>query len=123
MNIGIVIVDHGSRMAESNALLERVGRAFGERFQERFPIVEPAHMEMAKPSIADAYHRCVERGAKHVVVVPYFLGRGKHWSEDIPNLAKAAAAEHPGTTFRVTDCLGFDEGILDILARRIDQAE
>ncbi|MGN6369253.1 MAG: CbiX/SirB N-terminal domain-containing protein [Phycisphaerae bacterium] len=119
MNVGIVLVDHGSRMPESNALLERVARAFAEKFATRFPIVEPAHMEMAKPSIAEAYHRCVQRGATQVVVVPYFLGPGKHWSEDIPNLAAAAAAQHPGTTFRVTDCLGFDEGILEILARRI----
>ena len=51
---GIVIVDHGSRRDESNAMLEEVARLFGERFRERFEIVEPAHMELAEPSIAAA---------------------------------------------------------------------
>ena len=37
------------------------------------PIVEPAHMELAEPSIATAFARCVERGATTVVVFPYFL--------------------------------------------------
>jgi len=122
MSIGIIIVDHGSRMAESNKLLERVAQAFAAQFRDRFGIVEPAHMEIAKPSIADAYAACVKRGATLIHVVPYFLGRGKHWSQDIPSLAAAAAADHPGTTFKVTDCIGFDEAMLHLLARRIDEA-
>jgi sirohydrochlorin ferrochelatase len=123
MTTGIIIVDHGSRMTESNQLLESVAAAFGSRFQTRFPIVEPAHMELAQPSIADAYAKCVQRGATHVTVVPYFLGPGKHWTHDIPALAAAAAVAHPGTTFNVTGSLGLDNALLDLLARRIEESK
>jgi sirohydrochlorin ferrochelatase len=118
---GIIIVDHGSRRDESNALLEEVARAFAARFHERFDIIEPAHMEIAEPSIAAAFAKCVARGAQRVVVLPYFLGPGKHWTSDIPNLTAAAASDFPGTTFHVSKPLGVDDLILDLLAKRIGE--
>ena len=118
MQTGIIIVDHGSRRDESNAMLERVARLFAERFSQRYSIVEPAHMEIAEPSIATAYARCVERGAERIVVCPFFLGPGKHWTQDIPRLTSEAAAKFPGTSYHVTPTLGTDDLILDLLDKR-----
>lgn len=116
---GIVIVDHGSRREESNAMLEEVARLFGQRFRERFEIVEPAHMELAEPSIATAYARCVARGATRVIVCPFFLGPGKHWTGDIPRLTADVAAQYPRTEYHVAMPLGIDELILELLAKRV----
>jgi sirohydrochlorin ferrochelatase len=119
MKTGIIIVDHGSRRDESNRLLERVATAFAERFDGRYDVVEPAHMEIAEPSIATAYARCVERGATRVVVCPFFLGPGKHWTSDIPSLTAAAAAKFPGTSYHVTQTLGLDDLMLELLNKRV----
>ena len=120
MKTGIIIVDHGSRRTQSNEMLEEVARQFGERFRQRYEVVEPAHMELAEPSIATAYDRCVAGGADRVVVCPFFLGPGKHWTSDIPSLTAAAAAKHPGTRYHVTMPLGIDDLILELLAKRAD---
>jgi sirohydrochlorin ferrochelatase len=116
---GIVIVDHGSRLVESNRLLEQIAELFTRRFGHQYPIVEPAHMEIAEPSIATAYDRCVRRGAQRVIVCPFFLGPGKHWNEDIPRLAADAARQHPQTSYHVTHPLGVDDLILDLLEKRV----
>jgi sirohydrochlorin ferrochelatase len=116
---GIIIVDHGSRREESNKMLETVAELFAKRFAEKYGIVEPAHMELAEPSIATAYKKCVERGAQRVVVAPFFLGPGKHWTQDIPRLTAEAAANFPGTRFHVTPTLGIDDLILDLLNKRV----
>lgn len=118
MKHGVIIVDHGSRRTQSNQMLEEVARLFGERFQTAYDIVEPAHMELAEPSIASAYARCVERGATRVVVCPFFLGPGKHWTGDIPRLTAEAAAKHAGTRYHVSMPLGIDDLILDLLYKR-----
>src|SRR5689334_4503391 len=118
MQTGIIIVDHGSTRAESNRMLEEVAALFADRFRARYGIVEPAHMELAEPSIASAYARCVERGAERVVVCPFFLGPGKHWTQDIPRLTAAAAAKFPGTRYHVAQTLGIDDLILDLLDKR-----
>src|SRR5437016_6117006 len=68
MKNGIIIVDHGSRREESNQMLEEVADLFAQRFVELYEVVEPAHMEIAEPSIATAYAKCVERGATRIIV-------------------------------------------------------
>ncbi len=117
---GIIIVDHGSRRAESNRMLEEVARLFAGRFSEMYDIVEPAHMELSEPSIATAYARCVQSGASRVIVCPFFLGPGKHWTSDIPRLTAEAAAGFPHTRFHITQTLGIDDLILDLLNKRVE---
>ena len=119
MKTAIVIVDHGSRRAESNQMLEEIARLFAKRFGEKYEIVEPAHMELAEPSIATAYATCVKRGAERIVVCPFFLGPGKHWTEDIPRLTVQAAANFPQTKYHVTQTLGIDDLILELLDKRV----
>lgn len=100
----MIVVDHGSRRATSNRWLERIA---GELARSTgWAVVEPAHMELAEPSIATAFDRCVERGARRVVVLPYFLLPGRHWREDIPRLVAEAATAHPGVAYRVVAPVG-----------------
>lgn len=86
-----------------------------------FPIVEPAHMELAEPTIAQAFDRCVEQGARRVVVCPYFLLPGRHWNQDIPQLTQAAAARHSGIEFLVTAPIGLHPLMLQVVESRIGQ--
>ena len=142
MQNAIIIVDHGSRRVESNRMLEEVASLFARRYGKTgadgrlagdrgagergagdrgagdFSIVEPAHMELCEPSIATAYRRCVERGAGRVVVVPFFLSFGKHWTRDIPSLLQQAAADFPGTSYQLVEPLGIDDLMLDLLYKR-----
>ena len=122
MVTGLIIVDHGSRSGESNELLEAVAEAFANRYAGKYPIVEPAHMELAEPTIAQAYARCAARGAAHVVVCPYFLGPGKHWRSDIPRLAQAAAAMFPFIRYSIASPLGIDDLLLRLLEKRVEAA-
>ncbi|KNA24303.1 hypothetical protein SOVF_017090 [Spinacia oleracea] len=115
---GVIIVDHGSRRKESNLLLNEFVLMF--KSKTGYPIVEPAHMELAEPSIKDAFNSCVEQGANRVIISPFFLFPGRHWHQDIPSLADAAALEHPGINYLVTAPLGLHELLVDVVKDRID---
>ena len=117
---GVVICDHGSRRAQSNHSLNELTRRFADRFVEDCQIVEPAHMELAAPDINAAYASCVEQGATHIVVLPLFLARGKHWTRDIPSLTSQAANRFPDTTYQIAEPLGIDDLLLDLLKKRMD---
>lgn len=117
--IGVILVDHGSRRAESNEMLHRATSRFAADSQ--YEIVEPAHMELADPSIAMAFDRCVQRGAKRVIVFPYFLSPGRHWTEDIPALVARAAQEHPGVEWLVTAPFGLHPDMNAIISDRIQR--
>jgi sirohydrochlorin ferrochelatase len=115
---GMVIVDHGSRRAESNRRHEEFVAAWQVRTGH--PIVEPAHMELAEPSIGAAFDACVASGATTVVIAPYFLWPGNHWDRDIPALAAEAAARHPGVRYLVTAPLGPHPLLMDVVEARVE---
>lgn len=116
----VILVDHGSRRREANDLLDKVACLYQHAVGAA--IVEPAHMELAEPTIAQAFARCVARGARKIVVCPYFLSPGRHSTSDIPQLAAEAAAAHPGVKFIVADALGLDPRMAEIIHRRVLEA-
>ncbi|TKY50453.1 Sirohydrochlorin ferrochelatase [Spatholobus suberectus] len=113
----VIIVDHGSRRKESNLMLNE----FVEMFKHKtgYEIVEPAHMELAEPSIRDAFQSCVQQGAHRIIINPFFLSPGRHWSQDIPSLSAEAAKEHPDVSYIVTAPLGLHELLVDVVNGRI----
>lgn len=117
-NIGIVVVDHGSRRQASNDMLLEVVELFRQQSPGR--IVEPAHMELADPDIDEAFARCVKRGATTVVVSPWFLSPGRHWANDIPRLTAEAAEKHPGVSYIVSAPLGLHSLLVEVLNQRIE---
>uniref|UniRef100_A0A2N9FUZ1 Uncharacterized protein n=1 Tax=Fagus sylvatica TaxID=28930 RepID=A0A2N9FUZ1_FAGSY len=114
---GVIIVDHGSRRKESNLMLIEFVAMFREG--TGYPIVEPAHMELAEPSIRDAFVSCVQQGADCVIVSPFFLFPGRHWHQDIPSLTAEAAKEHPGVSYIITAPLGLHDLLVDVVNDRI----
>jgi sirohydrochlorin ferrochelatase len=114
---GIILVDHGSRLASANDMLNDVAALF--RRVSGYAIVEPAHMEIAAPSIADAFASCVRLGATRVVVHPYFLSPGRHSTTDIPRMVAQAAGHYPHVAYHVTQPLGLDEKIAQVIMARI----
>ncbi|KAI5442327.1 hypothetical protein KIW84_011409 [Lathyrus oleraceus] len=85
-----------------------------------YKIVEPAHMEMAKPTIGDAFQSCVQQGARRVIIAPFFLATGKHINKDIPSLSAEAAKKHPGVSYIITPPLGLHVLLVDIVNERIN---
>lgn len=117
--IGIIIVDHGSRLSASNETLH----AATQRYARIGPyeVVEPAHMELAQPDIATAFDRCAERGASQIIVFPYFLSPGRHWQEDIPRLVAEAAQSHPRVEWQVSAPVGLHDNMMQIITDRIGE--
>lgn len=114
MTTALLLVDHGSRRAEANAMLEELAELVRARLGT---IVRTAHLELAPPSIAEGFDACVAAGASDVVVVPVFLTPGRHASDDVPRLAREAAERH-GVGIRVAGVLGADPLLAELVVAR-----
>jgi uroporphyrin-III C-methyltransferase len=113
----ILLIDHGSRLYEANAMLHDVAALVAETAGVD-TIVQPAHMELAEPTIAQGFATCVERGAREIVAVPYMLSPGRHSTQDIPRLVAEAAAPFPNLEWRVADALGVDDRLAHLVLDR-----
>lgn len=119
-HIGIILIDHGSRQAAANEMLNDVVRLFKETSQQ--PIVEAAHMELAEPTLLDAFNQCIKQGATEIVIHPYFLAPGRHSTGDIPRMAEEIAANFPDIPYRVTQPLGIDPRMSEVIVKRIHES-
>lgn len=117
----LLVVDHGSREPEANAVVERLSGALARRLQgEPCPprSVRYAHMELCEPDLAAAIEQCARDGVEQLVVVPFFLAPGRHARSDIPGLVQRACERHPGLKIQLADVLGDDPLLVELLARR-----
>ena len=112
----IILVDHGSRLDEANRVLDGIAELLRDELSDFY--IQPSHMELAEPSIEQAFELCAAKGAREVIVFPYFLGPGRHSSKDIPRLCQKAAEKFPQLTYRIADPFGVHERIVDIIRER-----
>lgn len=115
---GLLLVDHGSAISESNELLQKIAEGINRKRPDL--IVHVAHMELARPTIAEGFAACAQSGAQEIVVHPYMLVPGRHATQDVPKLVREAADNHPGVKFRVTGPLGLHEKIWDVVLERAE---
>lgn len=120
MTRALLLVDHGSRRAEANAVLVQVAEII--RHQSDFAVVHYGHMEIAEPTIAHAFDACVADGAREVVVHPYFLAPGDHYSETVPRLVAEAATRHPEVRWTITEPLGIHAKLCEVVLERVEAA-
>ncbi len=117
MKRAVLLVDHGSRRAEANDLVERLADALRDRVDH---VVHTAHLEIVEPDIAAGIDACVADGAADITVLPCFLAPGRHTIEDVPAQATEAAARHRGVTVRVAEPIGTHPMLIEILLDRLE---
>ena len=113
-SVGIIIVDHGSKVAAANERLERLCEAYVKTRAPKHWVVRPAHMELASPSISEAFDALVEAGCATVVCHPFFLSQGRHVREDVPALLDEAASRL-NISYSLTPPLGEAPALLDLV--------
>ncbi len=116
----VIVIDHGSKRDAANAMLfDMIAEYQGVTGAD---IVEGAHMELAPPTLDDAVHACLQRGARRIVVHPYFLAPGRHSTGDIPRMVAEVAAKHPDIPFHVSKPLGIAPQLAEVMQLRILEA-
>lgn len=121
MPIGYLLIDHGSRRAESNRQLEAMADLVRAR-RPGVPVVT-AHMEVAPPTIADGVAALAATGVTEIRPLLYFLADGRHVSEDIPRLLAEAVQGHPQLRTAPGTALGPHELLADLLLSRAGESQ
>ncbi len=113
----IILLGHGSRVPHAADPMYEAARGLERR--AGFGRVEVCFMSRLGPHLPEVFDACVARGARRVMVVPYFLHGGMHLKIDIPELLRECVMRHPQVRVVFADRLGYDERFVEILERRI----
>lgn len=117
MTTAVLLIAHGSRRAEANHDLVIVANRL--RKQSDYEIIVPSYLELAQPSILDGARQCVDAGADHVLMMPYFLSAGSHVTRDLERFRCEAAAKFKAVRFDLCPPLGLHPLMLEIIKSRL----
>lgn len=110
----IVLFAHGSRDPQWH----RPVQAVAQRIALRAPntAVRCAYLELTEPDLPHVTQSLVAQGASSLVVVPMFLGVGRHAREDLPRLIEDLKKTYPALEIRCQAAVGEQDVLLDLLA-------
>jgi len=120
MKTAILLMAHGSRIAEANDAAREV--AVMVRKMTGFEIVEVSFREMHEPNIQQGIDACVAKGAGRILMMPYFLFMGAHVQHDLPEEIEAAKKRHPGLVMEMGAHLGVHPKLAELESERINEA-
>ena len=119
MSSAILLIAHGSRRAAANADLVQLAETI--RVRRPAEIVEIAYLELAEPTIPQGAARCIERGATHVRMSPFFLSAGTHIAEDLTGFQTEFIAQYPDVTFQLCPPLGLHPLLVEAMLERMEE--
>jgi sirohydrochlorin ferrochelatase len=118
---GVLILAHGSKRHETerilNSLTAKVKAKTGQT------LVHSAYLQFSEQNLEAGVEYLVSKGAINIKVVPMFLFDGVHVTEDIPNELREIQAKHRNVEIRMSEHLGDDDRIADIIVDRIRSLE
>jgi len=120
MKTAILLMGHGSRVAEANDALREIAALV--RKQMPACIIEVAFRELHAPDIQAGIDRCVAQGAQRVLLYPYFLFAGAHVLEDLPGEMAQAAERYPGLELSLGQPLGVHPKLAEIVCERVAES-
>jgi sirohydrochlorin ferrochelatase len=116
----LVALAHGSRDARSASTIKAlVAEVRTLRPDLR---IEPAFLELSKPSLDTVVDKLARARFEEVVVVPLLLTDAHHAQIDVPAAVARADARHEAMQVRATSILGLEPCFLEVLDVRMREA-
>lgn len=119
MKTALIVLAHGSKRNETKETLADIVHLIKE--QANYDVVEEAFLQFNEPTLQDAVDKLAAQAVTRVVVAPYFLFKGVHNTEDIPNELALMKEKYSHMEFRFAEPLGVDERLAQILIERAQE--
>ena len=112
---GLILLAHGSRDPLWRQPIEAVHQLL-QALQPGLPCI-CAYLDACAPDLPAATQSLIAQGVQHLIVLPLFLGTGKHAREDIPCLLDELRRQHPGCQFDLQTAAGENPRVTALLAQ------
>lgn len=124
MRESILLLGHGSPKKDANKL-ELIGEMLHRMLHNGCAgdCVKIAYLQFADPDIMQTIKDRVIKGARKIILHPFFLSSGMHVTKDIPEMISEARRLYPDVEFIYTEPLGIHEKLAQIVMERISAAD
>lgn len=116
----VILMGHGSRVPDASKGMEEVAERL--RQSGEYGVIDTCYMSRLGVRFPEVFAKCVQQGAKKVILIPYFLHLGLHMRLDIPTMMKKEADKYPSVKLVFGKNLGFDELLVGLVQKRIGES-
>jgi sirohydrochlorin ferrochelatase len=114
----LLIVAHGSRSPDTEIDISLLIKGIKDTSND-FDMVEHAYLEIASPKILESIENLIGQQAQYITVLPYFLSRGNHVNNDVPNVIKQAQDLHPNIDIKLLPHIGASSEMAEFVATHV----
>lgn len=118
---GVLILAHGSKRQGTEELLDSIISKVKQK--TGLKLVFPAYYQFSEQNLETGINCLIKEGADSVKVIPMFLFDGTHVNVDIPREIDNLKKKYPNIKIIMSEHLGDDERIAEIVADRITSVE
>lgn len=117
--IDVLVIGHGSKDPHARMSIKYVTDNLAQSYRN----VDYCFLEIEEPNIEQGIHTCKERDPEVLVVVFYFLHEGAHVKRDINTDLRPALEKHNLRKVLITQHIGTDEKMVDLIIERAGEVE
>jgi len=110
-----ILFAHGSRDPLWRVPMDKVAQCMLESAPHSH--VRCAFLELTLPDLSTVAAELAALGVTHIVIVPMFLGVGRHAREDMPVLVEELRVAHPQIEFQLKPSVGEQSQVIEMLAQ------
>ncbi|WP_342513641.1 CbiX/SirB N-terminal domain-containing protein [Sporosarcina sp. FSL K6-1522] len=115
----ILFIGRGSSDVDAKADFYTIREKLWE--QVNVPILECAFIGVTTPTVQEGMERCIELGAKKIIMLPYFLFTGI-LMERMNRMAEQFKVDYPQTSIDIAGYFGYHPKLRTVLLERMNQA-
>ncbi|WP_153723071.1 CbiX/SirB N-terminal domain-containing protein [Sporosarcina cascadiensis] len=115
----ILFIGRGSSDVDAKEDFYKISRLLKENLH--VPILECAFIGVTTPTVQDGMERCIELGAKKVIMLPYFLFTGILMKR-MNKMAEQFKLDYPHATIEIAEYFGYHPKLQTVLLERMNQA-
>ncbi|MHB8547319.1 MAG: sirohydrochlorin chelatase [Nitrosotalea sp.] len=117
--IDVLVIGHGSKDPNAKMSIKYVVDELDRSYRN----VDYCFLEIEEPNIEQGIQVCKKRDPEVLVVVFYFLHEGAHVKTDINADLKPALEQHKLNQVLITQHLGTDQKMIDLIIERAQEVE
>jgi sirohydrochlorin ferrochelatase len=117
--IDVLLIGHGSKDPNAKTSLQYVVNGLKNTYRN----VSHCWLEIEEPNIKQGVDFCAKNNPNVLIIIPYFLHRGAHVKHDIYEDLNPAMEESGIKNIFITDHLGSDDRLIDLVVERAKEVE
>ncbi len=116
----VLYICHGSRVPKASEEARYFVQNCIDKLSDSVSIQECCFLELAEPSIEEAFTKCVEQGATKISALPVLLLTAGHAKSDIPDELEKMKQKFPEVTIQYGRPIGVHPQMINIIEERIE---